>query len=78
MTQTIIVPITQAAKSLGVSSQTLRRWERHGHIPFPVQRDENNQRIYTSIQIDELALVKQKVRQRSSLQGGYFRHPSFR
>ena len=45
--------IRQAAEYLGVSTQTLRRWEKEGKIPSPM-RTEGNQRRYDLNKITSL------------------------
>jgi molybdopterin-binding protein len=44
--------VGEAAKSLGVSIDTLRRWDRQGRIK--VERDESNRRIVPASEIDRL------------------------
>lgn len=46
----------QAAQSLGVHPQTLRRWEREGIVPTPTRR--RGQRIYTE---GDLELIRARV-----------------
>lgn len=54
--------IGQAAKYLGVSRDTLRRWEKRGKIK--AVRSPTNRRYYTKKQLDELMLgEKEKVSQ---------------
>lgn len=57
--------IGKAASYLGVSRDTLRRWEKKGRIK-PV-RSPTNRRYYTKKQLDELMSgeKEEKVRQRS-------------
>jgi molybdopterin-binding protein len=42
----------EAAKTLGISIDTLRRWDRQGRIK--VERDESNRRIVPASEIDRL------------------------
>jgi molybdopterin-binding protein len=42
----------EAAKTLGISVDTLRRWDRQGRIK--VERDESNRRIVPASEIDRL------------------------
>ena len=44
------IPIKEAASLLGVSTQTLRRWERQGKLA-PVHRTEGGQRRYEASQL---------------------------
>ncbi|KPJ70706.1 hypothetical protein AMJ51_01190 [Microgenomates bacterium DG_75] len=46
------IPIGEAAKYLGISKDTLRRWENAGKIK--PQRSPTNRRYYTKEQLDEL------------------------
>ncbi len=50
--QTQWIAIGEAAKYLGVSKDTLRRWEKAGKLQ--VQRSPTNRRYYTKSQLDEL------------------------
>jgi molybdopterin-binding protein len=43
---------TEAARTLGISLDTLRRWDRDGRIA--TQRDAGNRRIVTATEIDRL------------------------
>ena len=46
--------ISQTAKKLNVSKETLRRWDRSGR--FPASRHPiNNYRVYNEVQIADLA-----------------------
>lgn len=66
--------ITQASKYLGVTSQTIRRWDREGLLDFPLLRDENNQRIFTLDQLGELSRFRDSIRKRNpGAFGGSFR-----
>ena len=57
--------ISQAAKLIGVSSETLRRWENTGK--FPSQRHPiNNYRVYKDEHI-EIAINKMKAKERMIL-----------
>jgi molybdopterin-binding protein len=47
-----LLPISEAARALGVSIDTLRRWERAGKIV--TQRDEANRRLVSSDEIVRL------------------------
>lgn len=51
-----LISIGQAAKYLGISRDTLRRWEKAGKIT-PV-RSPTNRRYYTKKQLDELMMGK--------------------
>jgi molybdopterin-binding protein len=44
--------VGEAAKMLGISIDTLRRWDRQGRIR--VERDESNRRIVPAVEIDRL------------------------
>jgi molybdopterin-binding protein len=44
--------VGEAAKMLGISIDTLRRWDRQGRIK--VERDESNRRIVPAVEIDRL------------------------
>lgn len=46
------IPIGEAAKYIGVSRDTLRRWEKAGKIK--PQRSPTNRRYYTKSQLDQL------------------------
>lgn len=46
------IPIGDAAKYLGISRDTLRRWEKAGKIK--PQRSPTNRRYYTKEQLDQL------------------------
>lgn len=46
------IPIGEAAKYIGVSRDTLRRWEKAGRIK--AQRSPTNRRYYTKDQLDQL------------------------
>lgn len=48
-----MLTIAQAANQLGVSIDTLRRWEAKGGS-YVAQRNERNQRVYTAEQIGEI------------------------
>lgn len=52
--------IGEAAKYLGVSRDTLRRWEKRGKIK--AIRSPTNRRYYTKKQLDELMGVKKEVK----------------
>jgi putative resolvase len=56
------VSIQEAAKFLGVSTQTLRRWEREGK-DIAVQRTEGGQRRYDLSKMRPLALGPEKLSQ---------------
>jgi DNA-binding XRE family transcriptional regulator len=43
---------SQAARIIGVSSTTLMRWERRGHIPQPMRVARNNECVYTGENIE--------------------------
>jgi molybdopterin-binding protein len=47
-----MVPIGEAAKALGVSVDTLRRWERSGRLE--TQRDRRNRRLIAVAEIERL------------------------
>lgn len=49
--------IREAAAAVGVSTDTLRRWEREGLIPAPA-RDQNGNRIYTPADLEVMRRVK--------------------
>jgi molybdopterin-binding protein len=55
----------EAAKALGVSVDTLRRWDRAGKIT--TSRDGRNQRLVTQSEIDRLSDAPQRHRTESSL-----------
>ncbi|MBN1263618.1 MAG: helix-turn-helix domain-containing protein [Candidatus Pacebacteria bacterium] len=66
--------IGDAAKRLGVSRDTLRRWEKKGKItPF---RSPSNRRYYSREQLDSLlekpkkVLEKKKLKKNSSIDSG--------
>lgn len=46
------IPIGEAAKYLGISRDTLRRWEKAGKLK--AQRSPTNRRYYTKEQLDQL------------------------
>lgn len=50
----ILLPIRDVATELGISSSTLRRWEREGVIPFQPRRDAVGRRVYTVTQVGQL------------------------
>jgi len=50
--------IGKAAKHLGVSRDTLRRWEKKGDIK--PSRSPTNRRYYTQKQLDELMLLRKR------------------
>ena len=52
--------IQDAAKSLGVSPQTLRRWERKKKIA-PVHRTQRGQRRYSAAQLKPFDSLKSRV-----------------
>lgn len=68
------LPIGEAAKYLGVSRDTLRRWERRGKIK--AVRSPTNRRYYTKKQLDEVMagkireLKKKGESQTSTRRGG--------
>jgi len=43
---------SEAAAALGISVDTLRRWDRSGRIR--VERDKNNRRVVSAVEIDRL------------------------
>lgn len=49
----LLIPIGEAARRLGVSADTLRRWEESGHL-HPV-RTLGGQRRYSAALIDAMA-----------------------
>jgi molybdopterin-binding protein len=55
----------EAARALGVSVDTLRRWDRTGKIE--TSRDRRNQRLVTQSEIDRLSHAPQRHRTESSL-----------
>jgi molybdopterin-binding protein len=55
----------EAAKALGVSVDTLRRWDRAGKLS--TSRDGRNQRLVTQGEIDRLSDAPQRHRTESSL-----------
>jgi molybdopterin-binding protein len=44
--------VSEAAKTLGISVDTLRRWDRQGRIR--AERDKNNRRVVPASEIDRL------------------------
>ena len=50
----ILLPIRDVATELGISSSTLRRWEREGVLPFRPRRDAVGRRVYTIPQVNQL------------------------
>ncbi len=54
-----LLSISQAAKELGVSTSTLRRWEKRGLITST--RDANNERVYTRISLEPLRQAPQEA-----------------
>ena len=54
MNGTFAIPIRAAAQELGVSTATLRRWEREGLLPFTPKRDAVGRRVFTFTQVEEL------------------------
>lgn len=50
----ILLPIRDVATELGISSSTLRRWEREGVLPFQPRRDVVGRRVYTIPQVNQL------------------------
>jgi molybdopterin-binding protein len=44
--------VSEAAKTLGVSVDTLRRWDRQGRIK--AERDQSNRRVISAAEIDRL------------------------
>lgn len=55
----MLVDITEAAKILGVSTSTLRRWERSGFIK--PQRTEGGHRRYSTDDLQRMLITKSKV-----------------
>jgi len=49
--------ITTAAQMVGVSTSTLRRWQRDGLVGFTPGRDPIGRRVYDEQQLDELRTV---------------------
>lgn len=43
-----------AARAVGVSVQTIRRWEREGRLPFRPQRSPTGRRIFTAEDVTRL------------------------
>ncbi len=59
----ILLPIRDVAKELGISSSTLRRWEREGVLPFQPKRDVVGRRVYTITQVNQLRRLLQERHQ---------------
>jgi molybdopterin-binding protein len=51
-----LVPASEAARALGISLDTLRRWDRAGRIR--TERDAANRRLVPSSEIERLAPVR--------------------
>jgi DNA (cytosine-5)-methyltransferase 1 len=61
------VPIGEASKHLGVSRDTLRRWERRGKIK--AIRSPTNRRYYTKNQLDQLMAGKTRGQKKEKGEG---------
>lgn len=55
-----------AAKALGVSKETLYRWEKQGKIPPAKRVARNNQRVYTPEDILKIREFKDAIRDPAS------------
>lgn len=67
---TKLVSISEAAEHLGVSTWTLRRWEREGRL-LPDERTKGGQRRYRLSSLNPLLSKKQSQTRRKTL--GYAR-----
>jgi|GEM_PF-5075070 len=50
--------ISFVSKKIGVSTSTIRRWDREGLIPFEVGRDSYNRRVFSDDQIQVLIHIR--------------------
>ena len=54
MIQTKVYPIGEVAKRLGISTSTLKAWEKSGYIPKAKRVKLNKTRVYTESQIEAI------------------------
>lgn len=54
MTNNAFYTISEVAKILGVSTRTLKNYEKQGKIPQPMRSRTNSWRVYTEEDIDKL------------------------
>jgi DNA (cytosine-5)-methyltransferase 1 len=52
----------EAAREIGVTKNTLFRWEKNGLIA-PAKRDRNNHRVYTREDIEKIKQWKNEIRE---------------
>ena len=52
------------ASTIGVSSSTLRRWERNGILPFEVERDGYGRRGFSDDQVLVLIKIRNEMSER--------------
>lgn len=53
--------ISQAARKIGVSRETLLRWFREGRVEDDIARDINNWRIFTNADIERIKASRFKI-----------------
>lgn len=56
-----IFSMGEAVKKIGVTKNTLYRWEKDNKIP-KVKRDRNNHRLFTQEDIDQIIAFKNQVK----------------
>lgn len=70
----VLFPISELAKALGRTTQTVRKWETNKVIPKAVFRDSSKRRLYSKEQIELIVVIadEEDIRQGFNLENSNF------